>query len=220
MLEKAEPQKPQLSAFQQAHLGAITASNAHRISRDKSGKGWSQTALTFAAQIVHEHATRQPYGEFEGNENTEFGHEHEEKAVQLVAEWWGAEILHRGEFVKMKHAQLIGATPDAVAHDGLRVFTVEVKCPPKRHAQILVSAQVPADYRAQMLFQQCVTGFKFSAFATYNPNFNYCPFKTFWFEPSEEERAEYRAKLLDFEGFVLGRMERLEIPVLEKFRAK
>lgn len=211
-----------LTPFQVAHLGAITASSAHKITRDKSGKGWSQTALTFAAQIIHEHATGLPYSEFEGNIHTEFGKEHEEACLARLAAEYNGTIEESGVFSKVAGTILCFATPDAKMKVGKGKkavrYTCEVKCPRKRHAAILLANEPPSDYRSQMLFQQIATGLDVSLFASYNPLYVHGgDFVAHVFAPTQEEREIFRDRLFAFEAFVLRQMQIHNIPILKKF---
>lgn len=219
---KPAPLEKEISAFELAHLGAITASQAHRISRDS--KGWGAAAISLALEVFQEHETGKPYQDFEGNAFTAFGKKHEPEALAAFFRKMSVQkikVIHEQKFFPKPGSTLCGATPEAIIEFYERGkwirANVEAKCPPRKHARFLTAETLPKDYLKQVLFQQQCTGINRTFFVSFNPEFRYNPLKIIHFVPDPHEAAEFADTVSDFEQFVLGILADNKTPILPKF---
>lgn len=101
-------------------------------------------------EMVRQHFGAPP--EFEGNESTDYGKEHEDDARTAYEARTGNLVLDAQDFVRHPDIDWIGVSPDGlVGADGL----VEIKCP--HRARYTSAAEVP-HYVAQMQLQMACTG--------------------------------------------------------------
>lgn len=202
--------KPALTPFQKAHLGKITCSNFHRITYARgSGDTWSDTAESFLAELVFEHDTGTPASRFTGSPATDWGHEHENTAIQEYEARTGQKVV-RQPFCHLAGFRLVGGTPDAVGKKGL-----EVKCPynPKNHYWTLQRQTIPKEYEVQVIGHILLTGRKACDFVSFNPRSENPNTRMVIIEKlrDEKEIEALTDKLFHFEETLFERLRLLDI---------
>lgn len=141
--------------------GKWTASIIHPLVATRGdGKGRS----TLIRTVVAERLTGIPQG-FEGNEDTDFGHEHEPHARRLYQIRNGV-FLDRVAFLAHPTVPMSGASPDGMRDDR----GVEFKCHRKAKKFLeLIEAEIPRAHKIQ-----CQWGMACGGKGLWDYN-NYCP---------------------------------------------
>lgn len=163
--------------------GKFTASNFGKLMtppRDRY-REWSQTAMGYIGHKAQEKYFDM-YIESSGFTATEWGHEHEEKALQLLQERMRVNLSETG-FILHPQYDEIGATPDAMilSQNGDTEALVQVKCPHNRsiHADYCDKIhdtfsleRIAKKYYWQMQGEMWVAGINESWFVSYDPRSN------------------------------------------------
>lgn len=156
-----------LSDWQKARLGKITASRFGDVKRLKNGE-WGETALSYLYDLVGEHLTGQPAGNFVGNSATDWGNEYEAEALREYTRRTGRKVKTGQTFLQHSELQFVGGTPDGlVGERGI----VEVKCPFtfKNHLRTVINRTVPDEYTAQVHGHLWLSGRKWADFVSFDP---------------------------------------------------
>lgn len=127
-----------------ARSGILTASVMKvLLVNGKHPSGLGDGALTLMNQLIGERFTGEPADKFEGNRNTERGHELEPVARAFVSERLGIDIVECG--IILNHG--CGYSPDGlVGDDGL----VEIKTKlPKLQVEVILGDVVPTEHMVQ-----------------------------------------------------------------------
>lgn len=164
-MEVAE-KSTELTQFQRARLGKITASRFGDIRKLRNG-AWGETALTYLYDLVGEHLTGQPAETFAGNRATDWGNFYEADALRAYQKRTRRKT-QPGTTLKHPTLSLVGGTPDAFCGErGL----VEAKCPMtfKNHLRTVITREVPDEYRAQSLGHIWLSGRDWCDFISYDP---------------------------------------------------
>jgi hypothetical protein len=121
--------------------------------------------------------------------------------------------VHTGHFVEQtgfhthKSIKWLGASPDGFAGSGL----IEIKCPNSNtHVDYLLSKEVPAKYKPQMLTQMLVTGRTWCDFVSFDPRLpEHLQLFVVRYEPKPEELTKIEADLVAFLNEVTQMEEKL-----------
>lgn len=144
-----------------ARLGRMTASHAQAIAT--AGKGLDTLCLELAAERI----TGKPADKWQGNADTERGHELED-AARAQYEWTGATVKQIG-FVE--YGDYAGCSPDGLADDD---GGIEIKSPNAvNYMEVVMDGFVDSKYRWQMQMNMLITGRKWWDYLAYNPNFTH-----------------------------------------------
>ncbi len=204
----------ELSDWQKKRLGRITCSNFHRVTRGRGDKGWSQTAETYAREIVWEWLTGVPATDV-SSRATDWGHKYEGEAIAAYEKQYRRKV-ERGRFVKAKGFQLVGGTPDGLG----KSTGLEVKCPygAANHVAVLESEaegleRVPDEYKDQVLGHMLVSGKKGCVFVSYDPRPKRKEWKMVVVEVPriEMQIEELSDRLFEFEEWIIKRLDKLDI---------
>jgi predicted phage-related endonuclease len=201
-----------LTDWQKSRLGKITGSQFDRIRRGQGGKGWSDGAESYLAEIVWEWVTGMPAHEFTSVQ-TDWGIRYESEAISLYERKIGRKVK-RGKFYAAsdRFYGLVGCTPDGVGEKAL-----EVKCPyaPKAHIRTLVTQKVPPEYLDQVYGHMLCTGKDECDFVSYDPRFIGKRDDLAHIVITTEANAFYmedlEGRLYDFEQELISRLDSLEI---------
>jgi putative phage-type endonuclease len=187
-----------------ARLGHLTASRAS----DALAKKDSATRRNYAIQLVTERLTKLPVEGFQ-SAAMQWGTEQEPVAR-------AAYEVHTGNFVEQTgfhtHPSIkwLGASPDGFAGSGL----IEIKCPNSNtHVDYLLSKEVPAKYKPQMLTQMLVTGRTWCDFVSFDPRLpEHLQLFIVRYEPKPEELTKIEADLVAF----LNEVNQMEFSLCQK----
>lgn len=166
VLSELEIAERQLSDWQRARLGKITASKFGLVRRLKNGD-WGETALSYLYDLLGEHLTGEPSQTFTGSDATEWGNLYEREAIEAYTRRTGRKVW-AGAFVQHPQLALVGGTPDGlVGEKGI----IEVKCPFtfKNHLRTVITRTVPDEYLDQCLGLMALTGRQWCDFVSYDP---------------------------------------------------
>lgn len=213
-LEKLEIAEKQLSPWRQMRLGKITGSQFNRVTRGQGGRGWSQGAQSYLAELLFEWITGEEAQQFSGNDATRWGEFYENEAIAAYEKKTGRKVK-RGKFYQApaKHGfrGLVGCTPDGIGERGL-----EIKCPygPKAHINTLLSGEVPEEYRDQVHGHMLCADREICDFVSYDPRFEKRP--DMMMTMVEVFRDEFYmedliGRLYDFETTLIKALDKLEI---------
>lgn len=178
----------------EARLGKLTGSRADTAFKTyKSGanKGKpTEEAQKIMLEIAFERLTGKGIDHFE-SQAMAWGTEHEAEARAEYEDATGRLVTQVG-FIDHPEINNFGASPDGlVGDDGL----LEIKCPNElTHFRRVLSGEVPAEYRTQMIVQLVCTGRKWCDYVDYDPRLSICPLMIVRFEPTEEERKDVEEK--------------------------
>ena len=184
-----------------ARLGHLTASRAS----DALAKKDSATRRNYAIQLVTERLTKLPVEGFQ-SAAMQWGTDQEPVAR-------AAYEVHTGHFVEQTgfhtHPSIkwLGASPDGFAGSGL----IEIKCPNSNtHVDYLLSKEVPAKYKPQMLTQMLVTGCTWCDFVSFDPRLpEHLQLFIVRYEPKPEELTKIEDDLVAFLNEVAQMEEKL-----------
>lgn len=145
--------------------GKVTASKIGDILATIRNGNWAASRKNYAAQLVTERLTGKDPEPFT-NEYIEWGIEQEAPAREAYTKATGNAVQEVG-FIDHPRIASAGASPDGfVGDDGL----IEIKCPTTANQiERLLGADIPEEYRLQMLWQMACTGRKWCDFVSYNP---------------------------------------------------
>lgn len=212
VLAKLEEAETTLSHWRQERLGKITGSCFNRVTRDKSGHGWSETAKSYMAELIFEWITGMEASEFSGNDATRWGEFHEHDAIRKYEAKTGRKVT-RGKFYLAKgFVGLVGCTPDGVGERGL-----EVKSPygPKAHTYTLLNQKVPKEYKDQVYGHILCTERDFCDFVSYEPRMGHrrpdLEMVILEIERNELYMEDLAGRLYDFEQELIKNLDKLEI---------
>ncbi len=167
VLAELETAEKQLSDWQKARLGKITASRFGLVRRLRSGE-WGEVALSYLYDLLGEHLTGQPSQTFVGNDATEWGNEHESDALEAYTKRTGRKVRTGQTFIQHPELELVGGTPDGlVGEKGI----IEVKCPYnfKNHLRTVITRTVPDEYLAQVYGHLWLSGREWCDFVSFDP---------------------------------------------------
>lgn len=167
VLSQLETAEKQLSDWQRARLGKITASRFGLVKKLKTGN-WGETALSYLYDLVGEHLTGQPSQTFTGNDATEWGNEYEAEAIHAYTKRTGKKVKSSNTFFQHPELQFVGGTPDGlVGEKGI----IEVKCPFnfKNHIRTVINRAVPEEYVAQVHGHLWLSGRDWCDFVSFDP---------------------------------------------------
>jgi predicted phage-related endonuclease len=175
-----------------ARLGHLTASRAS----DALAKAGTATRRNYQIQLVTERLTGLQGDSFT-NAAMQWGTEQEPVAR-------AAYEVHTGHFVEQtgfhthKSIKWLGASP-------------EIKCPNSNtHVDYLLSKEVPAKYKPQMLTQMLVTGCTWCDFVSFDPRLpEHLQLFIVRYEPKPEELTKIEADLVAFLNEVTQMEEKL-----------
>ena len=184
-----------------ARLGHLTASRAS----DALAKPGTATRRNYQIQLVTERLTGLQSDSYT-NTYMQWGTEQEPVAR-------AAYEVHTGHFVEQtgfhthKSIKWLGASPDGFAGSGL----IEIKCPNSNtHVDYLLSKEVPAKYKPQMLTQMLVTGRTWCDFVSFDPRLpEHLQLFIVRYEPNPEELTKIEADLVAFLNEVTQMEEKL-----------
>jgi len=147
--------------------GAITASRFRDVlTRDRSGKGYGKTRMTYLYTVAGEILTGQAAESF-SNEHTLRGQVMEEEARHYYELRTGAECERIGFARRTLAGVHVGASPDSlVGSDGL--LEIKTRAP---HLQLAVYAEglLPDEHVAQVQGQLWITGRQWCDYLSYWP---------------------------------------------------
>lgn len=167
VLSKLEVAEKQLSNWQRARLGKITASKFGLVRRLKNGD-WGETALSYLYDLIGEHLTGQPSQTFTGSDATEWGNQYEAEALEAYTKRTGRKVQQSNTFLQHPELQFVGGTPDALCGEkGI----IEVKCPFtfKNHLRTVITREIPDEYRAQVHGHLWLSGRQWCDFVSFDP---------------------------------------------------
>lgn len=156
----------QLSEWQKARLGKITASQFEKVKKLKTGV-WGETAMSYLYDLIGEHLSGQPSETFTGGKATQWGNMYEAEAIRQYTKRTKRKVKP-GKFVPDGRLKLVGGTPDGfVGEKGL----IEAKCPfnYKNHIRTVMNKTVPDEYLPQVLGNLMLTGREWCDFVSYDP---------------------------------------------------
>lgn len=144
-------------------LGKITGSGVSALLGKSTTNGWTQTAYTYAYQLIAERLTGQS-DSFKGNQYTEWGNLQESRAREL----YQYETFHTVDEVGfVEKDDWCGCSPDGlVGDDGM----IEIKCPAsKKFVEIVHTKTIPKEWIAQMQFNMWVCDREWCDFVMFDP---------------------------------------------------
>jgi hypothetical protein len=143
----------------------------------------------YLLELVAEVATGQPkeQGEFK---QTQWGHEHENSARQILAFHIGVQIME-APFIYADDSMRYGCSPDGIADDHIGV---ELKCPwtTKVYLDFLLNGEIKPEYLEQCQFSMFVTGLPYWHFGNYDPRMKVNPCHAVTIERDESKMATFR----------------------------
>lgn len=146
-----------------ARCGVVTASEMSTVMAKGRGGGVSLTRAKYLRKLCAERVTGKVIQTWNGNADTERGHEQEPEARRLYAFMRDADPKLVG-FMKRGP---VGCSPDSlIGDDGL----LEIKS--KRgdiHIELLETREMPPEHKAQVQGQLWVSGRKWVDFMSYSP---------------------------------------------------
>ncbi|NBX73555.1 MAG: exonuclease, partial [Alphaproteobacteria bacterium] len=171
-------------------LGHLTASRAS----DAIAKAGTATRRNYAIQLVTERLT--------GLQTESFTNAAMQRGTEQEPIARAAYEAHTGVFVEQtgfhKHPTIkwLGASPDGFAGSGL----IEIKCPNSNtHVDYLISKEVPAKYKPQMLTQLIVTGRTWCDFVSFDPRLpDHLQLFIVRYEPTQKDLKTIEIQLVTF----------------------
>lgn len=143
--------------------GIVTASEMHTVMATGRGGGESLTRKKYMQRLASEIITGQPCIGFEGNADTERGHELEPVIRSLYEERTGNPVDEVG-FIRNGR---IGCSPDGlIGEEGGTEFKAKR---PYIHIEVLLSGEVPPEHFKQIQTCMLVTGRQWWDFACHSP---------------------------------------------------
>jgi len=163
---KGEQGTPEWHALR---LAIPTASCFERIVT-ASGSASSQ-ATAYMSELVSEWVLGRPFSDWEGNDDTERGHEMEpfaRSAYEIIS----GNTAHQVAFVFRDDTRLVGCSPDGLLYDGSDLLGgLEIKCPrEQRFMAYDIAGACPKAYIPQVQGSMWVTGTDRWAFVAYHEN--------------------------------------------------
>ena len=152
-----------------ARVGYCTASRFKDLmseARSKSDGALSKTAESYLYELIGEHLTGKPSGDFE-TYAMKWGTDHEPQAREAYI-WSRGVLVSEAGFELHETEEWIGCSPDGfVESDGL----IEVKCPLTyaNHVRVIVTGQIPDEHIPQVQGQLWITGRKWVDFVSFHP---------------------------------------------------
>ena len=185
-------------------LGHLTASRA----LDAIAKAGTATRRNYAIQLVTERLT--------GLQTESFTNAAMQRGTEQEPIARAAYEAHTGVFVEQtgfhKHPTIkwLGASPDGFAGSGL----IEIKCPNSNtHVDYLISKEVPAKYKPQMLTQLIVTGRTWCDFVSFDPRLpDHLQLFIVRYEPTQKDLKTIEIQLVTF----LAEVEKMEQSLCQK----
>lgn len=170
--------------------GRITASSIGAI----CGLSPYATRDDAMRRMVREYYGAEP--EFTGNIATDWGHAHEQDALNALTDCTGSLVSDIGFCGLEVDGMMIGATPDGMLDDGT---LVEVKCPfGSRNVELYANEYLDSrpDYRAQVQWQLMCSGKEKTAFGVWTlAGFDYM-----YLSADEKQQSELLEKAREFWG--------------------
>ncbi|NBW21358.1 MAG: exonuclease [Caulobacteraceae bacterium] len=185
-------------------LGHLTASRAS----DAIAKAGTATRRNYAIQLVTERLTGLQTESFT-NATMQRGTEQEPIARAAYEAHTGVFVEQTG-FHKHPTIKWLGASPDGFAGSGL----IEIKCPNSNtHVDYLISKEVPAKYKPQMLTQLIVTGRTWCDFVSFDPRLpDHLQLFIVRYEPTQKDLKTIEIQLVTF----LAEVEKMEQSLCQK----
>ena len=185
-------------------LGRLTASRAS----DAIAKVGTATRRDYAIQLVTERLTGLQTKSFT-NAAMQWGTEQEPVARAAYEAHTGVFVEQTG-FHKHPTIKWLGASPDGFAGSGL----IEIKCPNSNtHVDYLISKEVPAKYKPQMLTQLIVTGRTWCDFVSFDPRLpDHLQLFIVRYEPTQEDLKTIEIQLVTF----LSEVDKMEQSLCQK----
>jgi putative phage-type endonuclease len=185
-------------------LGHLTASRAS----DAIAKVGTATRRNYAIQLVTERLTNLQTESFT-NAAMQWGTEQEPIARAAYEAHTGVFVEQTG-FHKHPTIKWLGASPDGFAGSGL----IEIKCPNSNtHVDYLISKEVPAKYKPQMLTQLIVTGRTWCDFVSFDPRLpDHLQLFIVRYEPTQEDLKTIEIQLVTF----LAEVDKMEQSLCQK----
>jgi len=185
-------------------LGHLTASRAS----DAIAKVGTATRRDYAIQLVTERLTGLQTKSFT-NASMQWGTEQEPVARAAYEAHTGVFVEQTG-FHKHTTIKWLGASPDGFAGSGL----IEIKCPNSNtHVDYLISKEVPAKYKPQMLTQLIVTGRTWCDFVSFDPRLpDHLQLFIVRYEPTQEDLKTIEIQLVTF----LAEVDKMEQSLCQK----
>lgn len=211
VLAELEVAENTLSPWKRMRLGKITGSEFHRVTRDKGGKGWSEGAKSYMAELLFEWATGEEANKFSGNAATEWGEQYEPEAILKYEAKTGRKVKRGQFFLAENFSGLVGCTPDGVGERGL-----ENKCPygPKAHMYTLLTKKVPPEYMDQVYGHMLCAKRDYCDFTSYDPRLRKRPDLELVVVEVEKNgfyMEDLEGRLYDFEQDLILNLDQLEI---------
>jgi hypothetical protein len=150
-------------------FGIPTASNFHHIITQKGQMVDSRERKKYIYKLTAERIFEMALpDDFRGNEDTEYGIEHEEEAAQSFCKRTGAVLRgNQAPFIVEQKGRW-GCTPDRLIFG--RNEAVEIKCPARHWTHIGYIAEGPGDkYKPQVQGQLMICGFDIVHFWAWHP---------------------------------------------------
>jgi putative phage-type endonuclease len=185
-------------------LGHLTASRAS----DAIAKVGTATRRDYAIQLVTERLTGLQTKSFT-NAAMQWGTEQEPVARAAYEAHTGVFVEQTG-FHNHPTIKWLGASPDGFAGSGL----IEIKCPNSNtHVDYLISKEVPAKYKPQMLTQLIVTGRTWCDFVSFDPRLpDHLQLFIVRYEPTQEDLKTIEIQLVTF----LSEVDKMEQSLCQK----
>lgn len=155
----------------------VTASEFHALLvAGKNKRGLGTGALTMVGQLVDSIIRDEPAQRWNGNEETDFGHTHEDDAADLYAEREFKALEKVGFVIPDRtdpFARAIGCSPDRLYKQGGQwVHGVEIKCLAKQHYEVFRTGKPFISHVQQCQFSLRVTGLNYWDLVYYNPEYS------------------------------------------------
>lgn len=212
VLAELEVAENTLSPWKKMRLGKITGSEFNRVTRDKSGKGWSESAKSYMAELLFEWVAGEEANKFSGNAATEWGEQYEPEAILKYEAKTGKKVKRGQFFLAENFSGLVGCTPDGVGERGL-----ENKCPygPKAHMYALLTKKVPTEYMDQVYGHMLCAKRDYCDFSSYDPRIGKkrpdLELVVIEVEKNGFYMEDLEARLYDFEQDLILNLDQLEI---------
>lgn len=191
--------------------GRITNSQFGRIKRGQNGKGFSEGAESYLAELLFEMVTGKSSIEFTDGPATRWGRQYEKEAIDFF-EFRTGKKIKRHEFILADGFNgLVGGTPDGVGEGGF-----EAKCPygARAHFLTILRKKVPSDYEDQVTGHILVSKRDYCDFWSYDPRIIGRDDLKGFLVPVERNEflvEELTDRLYDFEEYYIKCLDQLEI---------
>ena len=163
--EVIDPNEAAREEWMQKRHGKITTSKFEAlVGKGQKGAAFTKTGYAYLNLVIAERLGS--WHSFKAG-STEWGKEHEAKALQAYQDRYGIEAeCQPYQFFKLEDG--IGGTPDATV--GM-VGCVEAKCPwnPAIHVNTLITREIPKEYIWQVEGHMLVTGRQWCDFISFDP---------------------------------------------------